>query len=82
MIVLEKNISGKGESVIKKAKAFFGPQGEGLTVDSEGDCCISFTGGGGYVTVTIKEEEKKSKTRITVETREWEYQAKEFMETL
>ena len=82
MIVLEKNISGKKESIIKKAKAFFEPQGEGLTVDSEGDCCISFSGGGGYVTVTVNEEEKENKTRIEVETREWEYQAKKFMGTL
>ena len=82
MIVLEKSLKGEGESIIKKAKAFFGPEGEGLSVLSEGNCCITFTGGGGYVTVTIKKEEKVNKTRIEVETREWEYQAKKFMETL
>jgi len=81
MIVLEKKIKEKGESILKKAKAFFGLNGEGLNIYSEGNCCITFTGGGGQVTVTVNEE-KENKTRVEVETREWEYQAKNFMETL
>jgi hypothetical protein len=30
MIVLEKKVKGKQEELLKKAKAFFGPEGEGL----------------------------------------------------
>ena len=57
MIVLEKRVKGKQEELLKKAKAFFGPEGEGLTISSEGDCCIAFQGAGGFVTVSLNEDE-------------------------
>lgn len=81
MIVLEKSTSEKGENLIRKAKSFFGPEGIGLDISSEGNCCITFTGGGGYVTVTVNEDNEE-KTRIEVETREWDYQAKQFIKTI
>jgi hypothetical protein len=31
MIVLEKKVKGKREELLKKARLFFGPEGEGLT---------------------------------------------------
>ena len=80
MIVLEKKTKKKPDELLKKAKLFFGPEGEGLTISSEGDCCITFDGSGGYVTVTISEE--SGHTRIKVESREWDYQAKQFLGTL
>ena len=81
MIVLEKITSEKRENLIRKAKSFFGSGGIGLDISSEGNCCITFTGGGGYVTVTVKEDQAE-KSRIEVETREWDYQAKKFLEIL
>jgi hypothetical protein len=43
-------------------------------------CCISFEGAGRYVAVSVVDEEKY---RITdVETREFEYQVKRFLETI
>jgi hypothetical protein len=32
------------EELIKRAVAFFGPGGYGLTVNEEGNCCVNFTG--------------------------------------
>ena len=81
MIVLEKKTKKKRDELLKKAKLFFGPEGEGLTISSEGNCCITFDGGGGFVTVTITEEES-GHTRVEIESREWDYQAKKFLETL
>ena len=68
MIVLGKETKKKRDELLKKAKSFFGPGGEGLTISSEGNCCITFDGGGGFVTVTITEEES-GHTRIKVESR-------------
>ena len=81
MIVLEKKTKKKQNELMKKAKSFFGPGGEGLAISSESDCCIAFTGGGGHVTVTVSEEDSDH-TRIEVESREWDFQAKKFLESL
>ena len=43
-------------------------------------CCISFEGAGGYVAVTVSDEE--AQRIVDVETREFEYQAKRFLERL
>lgn len=43
-------------------------------------CCISFEGAGGYVAVYVVEE--KNHRSVDVESREFEYQAKRFLETL
>ena len=65
------------EQVIQKATAYFGPGGLGLTVTEQNPCCFSFTGGGGYVSVTASAGEKK--TTVELETREWDYQVQQFM---
>lgn len=78
MIVLEKKTKGKREELLKKAKLFFGPGGEGLTVSSEGDCCIIFQGAGGHVTVSLNEEEA-GYIKVQIESKEWDYQAKKFL---
>ena len=67
--------------MLKKAKLFFGPEGEGLTISSEGDCCITFQGTGGFVTVSLNEDEP-GYIKVRIESREWEYQAKKFLEVL
>lgn len=78
MIVLEKKVKGKREELLKKAKAFFGPEGEGLTISSEDDCCIAFQGAGGFVNVSLNEDDP-GYFKVQIESREWEYQAKEFL---
>jgi hypothetical protein len=81
MIVLEKRVKGKQEELLKKARLFFGPEGEGLTISSEGDCCITFQGADGFVTVSLNEDEA-GYIKVKIESREWEYQAKKFLGNL
>jgi hypothetical protein len=65
------------EEVIEKAKVYFGEGGLGLETTERNPCCVSFEGGGGHVTVTASEGEKK--TSVELETREWDYHVKRFM---
>ena len=64
------------EEVIRKAVAFFGKDGTGLEVIDQGRCCARFEGGGGYVSVTVTEEDG---TRVELVTREWDYDVKKFV---
>ena len=68
------------EEVIDRASKFFGKGGEGLKEKERNSCCISFEGGGGYVSISIYDEEKHR--TVEVESREFEYQAKRFLGTL
>jgi hypothetical protein len=60
-----------------KSVAFFGPRGVGLDVTEEGDCCAHFVGGGGHVRVTVAAGDRR--TVVELETREWDYDVKQFM---
>ena len=59
---------------------YFGQKGLKLELTEEESDRLTFTGGGGYVTVIIIPEE--GKTRIDIITQEWEYDVKEFMTKL
>ena len=77
MIKIAKQTGLAPEEVIDRASKFFGKKGEGLEEKERNRCCISFEGAGGYVSISINEEEKKR--MVDVETREFEYQAKQFL---
>jgi len=77
MLRMSKETRLSAEEIISVASDFFGKEGIGLEEKSRNSCCISFEGGGGHVSVTIGEGD--SKQSVDVETREWEYQAKEFL---
>ena len=77
MIRITKQTRLKTEDIIQHASAFFGKGGEALEEKQRNPCCISFEGGGGYVTVSVVEEDEYR--TIDVETREFEYQAKRFL---
>jgi hypothetical protein len=62
--------------VLDRAAEYFGEGGLGLEISSRDECCVSFAGGGGHVTVTVTEGEK---TSVDVETREWDYHVRKFM---
>jgi len=49
-------------------------------VKEENPQCITFQGGGGYITATLCEE--KGKTRVDLVTQEWDYQVKQFASKL
>jgi hypothetical protein len=63
--------------VMKKALEFFGPGGLGLEIKEEGEGCASLEGGGGHVFVQVCEKGRGSE--VDLETREWDYQVKQFM---
>lgn len=65
------------DEILTKASRYFGTGGEGLDETERGPCCISFSGGGGYVIVTVCE--LADQREVEVETREFEYQAKKFL---
>ena len=80
MLRISKNTRMKPEAIIDKAARFFGKDGIQLEEKDRGPCCISFEGVGGYVMVSIVDE---SNLRVVdVETREWEYPAKQFLKIL
>ena len=82
MLKLSKQTTVDREAVIDRAAKFFGKDGEGLEEQERNPCCISFEGMGGYVFVTIVDDEEEKKRTIDVETREFEYQAKQFLKTV
>jgi len=68
------------EEAIRKAVAYFGKDGLGLEAIEENPCCFHFQGAGGHVAATAYKEGKK--TTLELETREWDYQVKQFMKEL
>ena len=80
MIRIAKQTGLKPKEIMVKAVEFFGENGEKLDQKDRNRCCVYFEGGGGYVSISIVEE---SKIRtVDLEAREYEYQAKRFLETL
>ena len=80
MLKIAKQTRLVPEEIIDRASKFFGKGGEGLEEKERNPCCISFEGGGGYVSISIDDEEKHR--MLDIETREFEYQAKKFLATL
>ena len=80
MILISKKSQLNPDEILAKASSYFGKGGEGLEETESGPCCISFSGVGGYVTVTVTE--KTNQREVDVETREFEYQAKQFLGSL
>ena len=77
MLRISKQSRLNTDEIITKASGYFGKGGEGLDETERGGCCISFSGAGGYITVTVSEQTGQRK--VEVETREFEYQAKQFL---
>lgn len=77
MLSLTKNTKLNQEEVIKKAEGFFGAGGLGLKTQEKDDCTIYLEGGGGGVRIITAKADKG--TKVDLETREWESQAKDFM---
>lgn len=80
MIRISKKSRLAVDEVLAKASRYFGKAGEGLEETERGSCCISFAGAGGYVTVTVAEE--NNQREVDVESREFEYQARRFLESV
>jgi len=80
MIHISKKSRLNPDEILVKACRYFGKGGEGLDETERGPCCISFSGAGGYVTVTVSE--RSDRREVDVETREFEYQAKRFLDSV
>jgi hypothetical protein len=76
MLKLEVKTKLSQEAILNRAKRHFGDGGLGLELKEENPQCLTFEGGGGYVTVTVCEEE--GETRIDLVTQEWNYPVREF----
>ena len=70
----------KPDEVVRRAMNFFGPGGQGLKVKDELPGYVCFEGGGGGIEVSASAEDRG--TSVEVVSREWDYQAKEFLGTI
>jgi hypothetical protein len=66
------------QEAIERALAYFGPQGVGLELIDQSAMCLLFEGGGGHVSIVACPGEKQ--TTLELETREWDYAVRQFME--
>jgi hypothetical protein len=80
MIRISKTSRLRPEEIVKRASQFFGKGGEGLQETERGACCISFSGAGGHVTVLVSDADNQSS--VEVESKEFDYQAKRFLNSL
>lgn len=80
MLRLECKTKKSPEQTVQKLKGFFGKGGLGLDLREETPMCLTFEGGGGYVSVTLCEE--GGKTRVDFVTQEWDNQVKDFASRL
>jgi hypothetical protein len=80
MVRMEAKTKLSPEEIIKRAIVFFGPGGYGLGVKEQTSGYICFEGGGGVVEVTASAEGKR--TSVELVSQEWDYQLKEFLDTI
>ncbi len=80
MLKISKQTRLKPEQILKQATNYFGKGSLGLEEKERNPCCIYFEGAGGYISINILEEDKQR--AIEVESREWDYQAKRFLEKM
>ena len=75
LIVISFETRKGQEEILDQAVKYFRDD-VGLEVTERGSCCVYFADKIGYVKMTLTEEEDKFK--VDVESKEYEYHAKEF----
>lgn len=80
MSVYAKTVTDAPTVVAERAIKYFGRHGLGLEQTDAGPECVTFAGGGGHVAVTSRP--KNGKTEVELETREWDFQARDFLAQL
>jgi hypothetical protein len=80
MVVVSFETKRSHEEILNKAVEYFRDK-LGLKITERGSCCVYFVDENqiGYVNVTLAEEGNKFK--VDIESREYEYQTKEFVRT-
>ena len=64
MIHMEATSRLSSDEVLERVRKFFGKEGQGLELSEENESCLTFTGGGGYVTATVCAEGKQTKVDL------------------
>jgi len=72
--------NGSPQKVIGQLKAYFGDEGLGLQLVLDTDCRIIFRDSMGYVMTTLHTADNQ--TSVIIETREWEYFVRRFLDRL
>ncbi|MCI0580878.1 MAG: hypothetical protein L0332_04310 [Chloroflexi bacterium] len=80
MLHIAKETHHTLEEVIQAAIAFFGPGGVGLAIKEQTAGSVWFEGGGGHV--IVQAQPKDAVTEVDIETREWEYPVRQFLEKI
>jgi len=80
MLRISKQTRLKPEQILKQAVNYFGKGGLGLEEKERNPCCTHFEGAGGYISINILDEDKHRD--VEIESREWDYQAKRFLEKI
>ena len=80
MIGYSKETTLAPAEVLARADQFFGDGGVGLVEAERDDCSARFEGGGGHVYVHVVE--KNAATVVGVDSREWDYQARQFLDAV
>lgn len=78
-IVLERNTNLSPEKIMVKARKTFIDK-HGLSLEEESSCCLRFTGSGGFVYITVREDENQ--TIVEIKSSEWTDIAKQFIKNL
>jgi hypothetical protein len=63
---------------LQRAIEHFGSQGVGLQLVDQNETCVSFEGGGGHVSIVVCPGDNN--TTVDVETREWDYAVRQFVQ--
>ena len=80
MLRISKQTKLKPQKILEQAANYFGEGGLGLKEKEQNPCCIYFEGVGCYISINILDEDKHRE--VEVESREWDYQAKRFLEKI
>ncbi len=79
MLSVEYRSGLEPEEVVRRLKDYFGRE-LGLRLTDEKPGCLTFEGGGGFVSASLCRE--KGKTRIEIVTREWDQKVRAFLSRL
>ncbi len=80
MLTMEATIKLPQQAVIERVESYFGAGGLGLKRVRDEAGILTFEGGGGHVTITLCAQQDL--TLVLIETREWEFDVRRFMQGL
>ena len=78
-ISLERTTKLTTDKIKAKAKKTFADK-HGMILEEESVCCLRFTGGGGFVHITVQDEENQ--TLVNIKSKEWVEVSKDFIKKL